>query len=152
MEDERLLLDYDINDHSVSEESVVKEPMDKDNTNRLKQELNEECINQVGNGSAFPTGRQFELSMDLKIRKPNLNLNLNLCGTTGERNVSLIPTLQSEVGSRKVLNTCGTLPSVKALNLDFTFNTIKDVKKVTWKNEAPWYREISDGFCWMCYC
>jgi hypothetical protein len=36
--------------------------------------------------------------------------------------------------------------------IDFTFNTIKDVKKVTWKQEAPWYREISDGFCWIAYC
>lgn len=21
-----------------------------------------------------------------------------------------------------------------------------------WKEEAPWFREISDGFCWLCYC
>jgi hypothetical protein len=26
------------------------------------------------------------------------------------------------------------------------------VKKVEWKIEAPWYREITDGFCWLCYC
>jgi hypothetical protein len=36
--------------------------------------------------------------------------------------------------------------------IDFTFNTIKDVKKVSWKNEAPWFREITDGFCWLAYC
>ena len=36
--------------------------------------------------------------------------------------------------------------------VDLTFNTIKDVKKVTWKDEAPWFREVSDGFCWLGYC
>jgi len=39
-----------------------------------------------------------------------------------------------------------------SLGIDFTFNTIKNVKKVNWKEDAPWYREISDGFCWLCYC
>ena len=38
------------------------------------------------------------------------------------------------------------------LGIDFTFNTIKNVKKVNWKEEAPWYREITDGFSWLCYC
>ena len=38
------------------------------------------------------------------------------------------------------------------VKLDFTFNTIKDVKKVDWKQQAPWYREITDGFCWLAYC
>ena len=38
------------------------------------------------------------------------------------------------------------------LEIDFTFNTIKNVKKVQWKTEAPWYREIYDGFCWLAYC
>jgi len=38
------------------------------------------------------------------------------------------------------------------IRLDFTFNTIKDVKKVDWKQQAPWYREITDGFCWLAYC
>lgn len=38
------------------------------------------------------------------------------------------------------------------LDIDFTFNTIKDVKKVSWKESAPWYREIQDGFCWLAYC
>lgn len=36
--------------------------------------------------------------------------------------------------------------------IDFTFNTIKDVKKVSWKDDAPWFREITDGFCWLAYC
>lgn len=39
-----------------------------------------------------------------------------------------------------------------SLGIDFTFNTIKNVKKVAWKEDAPWYREISDGMCWLCYC
>ena len=39
-----------------------------------------------------------------------------------------------------------------SLGIDFTFNTIKNVKKVNWKEEAPWFREISDGFCWLAYC
>ena len=38
------------------------------------------------------------------------------------------------------------------LGIDFSFNTIKTVKKVNWKNEAPWYREISDGLSWIGYC
>ena len=38
------------------------------------------------------------------------------------------------------------------LEIDFTFNTIKNVKKVPWKDEAPWFREIYDGFCWLAYC
>ena len=36
--------------------------------------------------------------------------------------------------------------------IDFTFNTIKDVNKVSWKDDAPWFREITDGFCWLAYC
>ncbi len=39
-----------------------------------------------------------------------------------------------------------------SLGIDFTFNTIKNVKKVGWKEDAPWYREISDGLSWLCYC
>lgn len=38
------------------------------------------------------------------------------------------------------------------LAVDFTFNTIKNIKKVNWDGKAPWYREISDGLCWLCYC
>ena len=39
-----------------------------------------------------------------------------------------------------------------SLGIDFTFNTIKNVKKVNWKEDAPWYREITDGLSWLCYC
>ncbi len=39
-----------------------------------------------------------------------------------------------------------------SLGIDFSFNIIKNVKKVTWKNSAPWYREVSDGLSWFCYC
>ena len=36
--------------------------------------------------------------------------------------------------------------------IDFSFNIIKDVKKMGWKESAPWYRELSDGLSWFCYC
>ena len=49
--------------------------------------------------------------------------------------------------SRSIINS----PQL-SLGIDFTFNNIKNVKKVNWKTEAPWYREITDGFCWLCYC
>lgn len=39
-----------------------------------------------------------------------------------------------------------------SVGIDFTFNNIKNVKKVTWKSDAPWYREVTDGFCWLAYC
>ena len=39
-----------------------------------------------------------------------------------------------------------------SLGIDFTFNTIKNVKKVMFKQESPWFREIKDGFNWFCYC
>lgn len=42
--------------------------------------------------------------------------------------------------------------SSRMLSIDFSFNLIKNVKKVCWKEEAPWFREINDGFCWLCYC
>ena len=45
-----------------------------------------------------------------------------------------------------------TEKKIETLGIDFTFNTIKNVKKVAWKDEAPWYREILDGFCWLGYC
>jgi len=40
----------------------------------------------------------------------------------------------------------------RKLGVDFSFNTIKNVQKVPWKEEAPWYREITDGFSWIAYC
>ena len=39
-----------------------------------------------------------------------------------------------------------------ALGIDFSFNTIKDVKKVAWKPTAPVYCEVTDGVSWFCYC
>ena len=38
------------------------------------------------------------------------------------------------------------------MGIDFTFNTIKNIRKVNWKDNAPWFREISDGMSWLCYC
>lgn len=45
----------------------------------------------------------------------------------------------------------GNSPAI-CLGIDFTFNSIKNVQKVTWKNEPVWYREIKEGFSWFCYC
>jgi hypothetical protein len=39
-----------------------------------------------------------------------------------------------------------------ALGLDFTFHTIKDVKRVDWSKKASKYCEIGDGMWWMWYC
>ena len=39
-----------------------------------------------------------------------------------------------------------------SLGMDFSFNTIKNVRKVGWKDEAPSYREVTDGLAWFCYC
>ena len=38
------------------------------------------------------------------------------------------------------------------LGLDFTFNNLKNVLRVNWQSKAPWYREITDGMCWLGYC
>ena len=64
----------------------------------------------------------------------------------------------SETKTFKSLNSVNMSTSIiansgkKPLGIDFTFNTIKDVKKVSWKDSAPWFREIYDGFCWLAYC
>lgn len=39
-----------------------------------------------------------------------------------------------------------------SLGIDFSFNTIKNVKKVGWTEDAPWFREVTDGLSWFCYC
>ncbi len=39
-----------------------------------------------------------------------------------------------------------------SLGIDFSFNSIKNVKKSGWKPTAPWYREVTDGLSWICYC
>jgi len=36
--------------------------------------------------------------------------------------------------------------------MDFQFNRLRDVKKVDWKNESPWYCEVQDGLSWFGYC
>jgi len=38
------------------------------------------------------------------------------------------------------------------LGLDFSFNYLKSLKKINWEDDAPSYREISDGVCLICYC
>lgn len=39
-----------------------------------------------------------------------------------------------------------------SVGLDFTFNALRNVKRVGWQNDAPWFREISDGLSWFAYC
>ena len=39
-----------------------------------------------------------------------------------------------------------------SVGLDFTFNTLRNVKRVPWSEEAPWFREVSDGLNWLGYC
>lgn len=39
-----------------------------------------------------------------------------------------------------------------SLGMDFTFNSLRNVKRVGWQEEVPWFREISDGLCWIGYC
>ena len=65
------------------------------------------------------------------------------------------PVTQLNLGNMAAIGRSGTMKqaaSNSSLDIDFTFNTIKDVKKVTWKEQAPWFREIFDGFCWLAYC
>ena len=40
------------------------------------------------------------------------------------------------------------------LGVDFSFNTLRNVQRVDWKEESktPWYREVSDGLSWIAYC
>jgi hypothetical protein len=62
----------------------------------------------------------------------------------------LVPALS--LGGTKPLNDTLNNSFQVSLGIDFTFNTIKNVKKVSWKEDAPWYREITDGLSWICYC
>jgi hypothetical protein len=39
-----------------------------------------------------------------------------------------------------------------AICMDFQFNRLRDVKKVDWKDESPWYCEVQDGLSWFGYC
>ena len=39
-----------------------------------------------------------------------------------------------------------------SLCMDFRFNMLRNVKKVVWKNEKSWYRQVKDGLNWFGYC
>lgn len=39
-----------------------------------------------------------------------------------------------------------------SVGLDFTFNALRNVKRVGWQQSAPWFREITDGMSWFAYC
>eukprot|EP00347_Sterkiella_histriomuscorum_P016676 403352282 len=39
-----------------------------------------------------------------------------------------------------------------SVGLDFTFNSLRNVKRVNWQPDAPWFRETQDGLNWICYC
>lgn len=45
-------------------------------------------------------------------------------------------------------------PEISSLSLcmDFKFNRLRDVKKVEWSGESPWYCEVQDGLSWFGYC
>ena len=64
--------------------------------------------------------------------------------------------LKLNLGGASKSNINSTLkssPAVSiALGIDFTFNTIKNVHKVNYQKDNPWYREVQDGFYWFCYC
>lgn len=77
---------------------------------------------------------------------PPLNLNSHMGQKMSEQKT--FKSFNSVNMSTSIIATSGKKP----LGIDFTFNTIKDVKKVNWKESAPWYREIYDGFCWLAYC
>lgn len=36
--------------------------------------------------------------------------------------------------------------------MNFNFNYLRDVKKVSWKGSCPWYCEVRDGLSWFGYC
>jgi hypothetical protein len=38
------------------------------------------------------------------------------------------------------------------VGLDFTFNALRNVHRVGWQNDAPFFREITDGLSWFAYC
>lgn len=38
------------------------------------------------------------------------------------------------------------------LDLDFSFNYMKNLQKMNWENRAPSFREIEDGLSMICYC
>jgi hypothetical protein len=38
------------------------------------------------------------------------------------------------------------------VGLDFTFNALRNVHRVGWQQDAPFFREITDGLSWFAYC
>ena len=82
--------------------------------------------------------------MDYNIRDPEENLNnsnleeVNITTTTRPFEITLVV----KKNSKGKFN----------LGIDFSFNTIKNVKKISWKYRAPWFREVTDGFSLFCYC
>ena len=42
--------------------------------------------------------------------------------------------------------------SIQSLSMDFRFNLLRNVKKVSWKKNQPWYREVRNGLNWFGYC
>lgn len=70
--------------------------------------------------------------------------------TMKKKQPPIVPALS--LGGTKNLNETLNNSFQVSLGIDFTFNTIKNVKKVNWKEDAPWYREITDGLSWICYC
>ena len=74
------------------------------------------------------------------MNKPNLKLNLGFASPVEESKGLDNYDSAAMAGSAKLLS-----PQI-TLGIDFTFNTIKNVRKVTWKTESPWYREIKEGF------
>ena len=44
------------------------------------------------------------------------------------------------------------LSSQISVCIDFRFNLLRNVKKVNWKVQSPWYREVREGLNWFGYC
>ena len=61
-----------------------------------------------------------------------LNHSVNIEGSLNFYDLSLVLIKKSKTGKFNI-------------GLDFTFNIVNDVKKVDWSNNAPDYREITDG-------
>jgi len=101
---------------------------------------------------------QAKTSNPLVKHKQNASIGKNQSGSMREYELTLITMKKKQalvpplsLGGGKLNETLNGSFQV-SLGIDFTFNTIKNVKKVGWKEDAPWYREISDGLCWICYC
>jgi len=55
----------------------------------------------------------------------------------------------------KVFNLSVILQQTKprvSLSIDFSFNMLRNVRKVNWKADCPWYAEVRDGLSWFGYC